>query len=80
MVMTAAVSSPNALTHAVPDSDMKSRKMHQPRSMRWPVFSRTGGSGGADAGCFEWTAIALRVQREAVRAGVRPAGPLGRPG
>ena len=36
---------------------MNSTKMHQPRSIRWPVVSRTGAAGGADAGCFEWTAI-----------------------
>jgi hypothetical protein len=58
MVMTAAVSSPNACTQAVPESPMNRTKMHHPRSIRWPVFSRTGGAGGADAGCFEWTAIA----------------------
>ena len=52
IVMIAVGSSPNALTQAVPDSAMNSTKMHQPRSIRWPVFSRTGAAGGADAGCF----------------------------
>ena len=40
-------------TDAVADSDMKSTKMHHARIMRWPVVSRIGASGGADAGCFE---------------------------
>ena len=42
---------------AVPDNAVNSTKMHQPRSIKWPVFSRTGAAGGADAGCFVWTAI-----------------------
>ena len=52
IVMIAVGSSPIALIQAVPDSAMNSTKMHQPRSIRWPVFSRTGAAGGADAGCF----------------------------
>ena len=55
--MIAVGSSPIAWSQAVPDSAMNSTKMHQPRSIRWPVFSRTGAAGGADAGCFVWTAI-----------------------
>ena len=29
-----------------------------PRSSRWPVFSRAGGAGGVETGCFVWTLIA----------------------
>ncbi len=57
IVTAAATGVPNACTQAVPDSAMKSTKMHQPRSSRCRVVSRTGGAGGVAAGCFEWTAI-----------------------
>jgi hypothetical protein len=56
-VTIAVGNSPIALIQAVPARAVKSTKMHQPRSMRWPVFSRIGAAGGAAAGCLVWTAI-----------------------
>ncbi|GAA3630142.1 hypothetical protein GCM10022200_11050 [Microbacterium awajiense] len=61
MTIAAVIDSPNALTHAVPAKAVNSTKMHQPRSMRCPVFSLTGAAGGAAAWCLVCTAIAEKA-------------------
>ena len=56
-VMAPAIAAPNAFTHDTPAIARVSTKTHHARNSRWPVFSRAGAAGGADTGCFVWTAI-----------------------